>query len=101
MSLERNQPAPDASQSPSKSAKVCDQCKATFVPRRPHARFCSTKCRREHHRDPVTDVARNVERLWGRLGDAERRLSEVEVRLVQITGRLDALVKAVRLLSKR
>ena len=30
-------------------ARACHHCGATFVPRKPWARFCSAKCRTAHH----------------------------------------------------
>jgi hypothetical protein len=42
------------------TARGCEQCGTSFVPRREHARFCSAECRiawnRENRADPVAEI---------------------------------------------
>jgi hypothetical protein len=58
----------------------CEQCGASFVPRREHARFCSARCRAAWNREHVSDLTAGASALvWSitAMGDATERLPRV------------------------
>ena len=55
--------------------RECQECGATFVPKRPWQRFCSARCRGLHHRSPA-----RLERLAERLDALEARVRALEQR---------------------
>jgi hypothetical protein len=58
----------------------CEQCGATFVPRREHARFCSAPCRAAWNREHAGDPAAGMSALrWSitAMGDTTARLHKV------------------------
>ena len=60
--------------------RTCDQCGASFAPRREHARFCSVPCRVAWNEDHLTDLAAEVNALaWSviAMADATSRLVSV------------------------
>lgn len=59
-------------------ARKCDQCGASFAPRREHARFCSARCRVAWNRDHQADPAAGKNALaWSviAMADATDRLA--------------------------
>ncbi|HWF80252.1 MAG TPA: hypothetical protein VN695_06665 [Streptosporangiaceae bacterium] len=60
--------------------RKCDQCGASFTPRREHARFCSARCRVAWNRDHQADPAAGKNALaWSviAMADATNRLAKV------------------------
>jgi hypothetical protein len=59
--------------------RMCEQCGASFVPRREHARFCCARCRaawnREHAGDPKAGTSA-LEWSVSAMSDATERLSQ-------------------------
>jgi len=58
----------------------CEQCGASFVPRREHARFCSARCRAAWNREHVSDLTAGASALvWSitAMSDATGRLPRV------------------------
>ncbi|HEY1623998.1 MAG TPA: hypothetical protein VGG16_09370 [Streptosporangiaceae bacterium] len=64
------------------STRNCEQCGASFAPRREHARFCSARCRVEWNREHAGDAAAGENALDWSLG----AMSEVVTRFDQILG---------------
>src|SRR5215472_13615840 len=61
-------------------SRTCDQCGASFTPRREHARFCSARCRVAWNRDHKGDSAAGKNALaWSviAMADATDRLANV------------------------
>src|SRR5215472_2553473 len=61
-------------------SRTCDQCGASFTPRREHARFCSARCRVAWNRDHQGDPAAGTNALaWSiiAMADATDRLAKV------------------------
>jgi hypothetical protein len=60
--------------------RACEQCGASFVPRREHARFCSPCCRAAWNREHAGDLKAGTRALqWSitAMNDATKRLSQV------------------------
>lgn len=61
----------------------CEQCGASFVPRREHARFCSPRCRAAWNREHAGDLKAGASALqWciTAMNDTAQRLSRVTAR---------------------
>jgi hypothetical protein len=62
------------------SARTCEQCGASFAPRREHARFCSAHCRVAWNREHVGDASTGENALdWalGAMSEAIARFDQV------------------------
>ncbi len=60
--------------------RECEQCGASFAPRREHARFCSVSCRAAWNREHIGDLAAGANALaWSvtAMGESTGQLSEV------------------------
>lgn len=60
--------------------RTCEQCGASFAPRREHARFCSPSCRAAWNRGHITDLKTGTSALqWSiaAMNDTTERLSGV------------------------
>ena len=60
--------------------RTCEQCGASFAPRREHARFCSPPCRAVWNREHITDLKTGTTALqWSitAMNDITERLSQV------------------------
>ena len=60
--------------------RSCEQCGATFAPRREHARFCSARCRVAWNREKTSDLAAGMSALqWSltAMSDTTERLARI------------------------
>ena len=60
--------------------RICEQCGASFAPRREHARFCSAHCRAAWNREHAGDLTAGASALqWSitAMSDTTQRLPRV------------------------
>src|SRR5271154_7029230 len=62
--------------------RSCEQCGASFTPRREHARFCSARCRVAWNRQNASDLPAET----GTLGWSITAMQETTDRLLRATG---------------